>query len=586
MFVIRDMQNRLIKNYKALPIKKKLMLILSIIILIVSFFSFIVMQISFNIYNKQLINNSSEILNLYTTNIENELRKIDKLSFSILSDNKIQGYINTINEEKNSYARYYAMDSIRSALLNQSEKEKYISSISLVDVSENVYSFGNSVADYNESINKEILERVKKNAGGITWIEPLDGNSDFIAARKIRSLNNMNTIGILIIRIDTNSLIDWISKMSPQNNTNIIITSDTNSLIYKDNRLKIDDNSEVILKGKINKVHDINNKRYLINYGKSDYTKWNYIYLLPYENIFKGINIMNSILILSFIIIFIISDFIGISFTKGITDPIISLSKKMKKIQNGDFAINDIDKIPEEYCDEIGQLNNDFLVMADKIDILIKENYVKQILIKETQLKALQDQINPHFLYNTLNFINWEAKINKQYKISTMVNSLGNLFRNSINNKDNIIKVSEEISLVEDYISIQKIRFEERLDFKVNVDEDIKDCCILKLILQPIVENSIKYGLEYLTGVCEIQLNGFRDGDIMQIEVIDNGIGVSEEFIENFKKGVVESKGSGIGLKNIEERINLFFGEEYGLEINGQDNGGTIVKVRIPIKKL
>ena len=149
MLMIRDIQNRLIKNYKALPIKKKLMLILSIIILIVSFFSFIVMQISFNIYNKQLINNSSEILNLYTTNIENELRKIDKLSFSILSDNKIQGYINTINEEKNSYERYYAMDSIRNALLNQSEKEKYISSISLVDVSENVYSFGNSVADYN-----------------------------------------------------------------------------------------------------------------------------------------------------------------------------------------------------------------------------------------------------------------------------------------------------------------------------------------------------------------------------------------------------------------------------------------------------
>ena len=574
--------NKFKKYYKPLSIKQKVILILSIVILIVSILSFLAMQISFSIYNKQLINNSSETLNLYTTNIENELRKIDKLTFSILSDSKVQNYMKIINSNENSYERYYAIESLKKIIEDNSEAEKYISSISIVDLKENVYISGNSISDYNESLQKEILKRVEENAGKITWIEPLSGESDFIAARKIRSLNNMNTIGVIIVRINPTSLIDWISRISMQNNPNIIITSEANSIIYKDKKLNINDGSEVILQSYNNKVYDINNNKYLVSCGKSDYTKWKYIYLLPYENIFKGISMMNTLLIVSFVIIFFTTTFIGINFAKQITKPIIILSKKMNNIQNGDFNIKDIDKIPNEYCDEVGQLNNDFLVMADKIDTLIKENYLKQILIKETQLKALQDQINPHFLYNTLNSINWEAKINKQDKISTMVNSLGNLLRNSINNKNDIIKLYEEIDLVKDYIAIQKIRYEDRLEFKVNVDDDIKECNILKLIIQPIVENSIKYGLENLIGVCEVEIKAFKENNTLQIEVIDNGIGVSDEFIEKFKRGEIESKGTGIGLRNIEERIKLFFGEEYGLEINRRSDRGTIVKITIP----
>lgn len=580
--MITNIKNKLIRKYKSLSIKRKVISILSMSMLILSILSFIVMQISFKIYDNQLINSSSETLNLYTTNIENELRKIDKLTFHILSDNKVQKYIEIINSEGNSYEKYYAIESVKKILLDQSETEKYISSISLVDLNGNVYTSGNSMIDFNEATQKEILRRIEKKVGGITWIEPLNEDVDFIAARKIKSLSNMSTIGTLIIRINTNALIDWISKVDPQRNTNIIITSDANSIIYKDVRLRLHADSELILEGNTNKVYEINNIKYLINYGKSDYTKWNYIYLLPYETIFKDINIMRTVLIICFLIIFIIIDFIGIGFANTITNKIIILSKKMKKIQNGNFNIKGIDRIPDEYCDEVGQLNNNFLTMAGKIDTLIRENYIKQILIKETQLKALQGQINPHFLYNTLNSINWEAKINKQYKISTMVNSLGNLLRNSINSKNDIIKLKEEINLVQDYITIQKIRYEDRLEFKVNVDEEIKECCVLKLILQPIVENSIKYGVEYLTGVCEIEITASKDGETLLLEVMDNGTGVSEEFMDKFKKGEVESKGTGIGLKNIEERIKLFFGEEYGLEIKRRADRGTVVRIRIP----
>jgi two-component system sensor histidine kinase YesM len=580
--MIKNVKDLLKKKYKVLSIKRKVMSILSVLMLTLSILSFIAMQISFKIYDTQLINNSSETLNLYTTNIENELRKIDKLTFYILSDKQVQSYINIINTKGNSYEKYNAIQAIEKILFNQSETEKYISSITLVDLNGNVYNVGNSVTEYNEETQKEIFKKMEENTGGITWVEPLNGDSNFFAARKIKSLSNMSTIGTLIIRIDPKGLINWISKINPQINTNIVITSETNNIIYKDNKLKLNSNSDVILKGKTNKMYDINNIKYLINYGKSDYTKWNYIYLLPYETIFKNIIIMRSILIFGFFIIFILGGFLEIRFSNGILNQIIMLSKKMKKIQKGDFSIKDLDKVPDEECDELGQLNNNFITMADKIDKLIRENYIKQILIKETQLKALQGQINPHFLYNTLNSINWEAKMNKQYRISTMVNSLGNLLRNSIDNKVDIIKLNEEINLVQDYITIQKIRYEDRLEFKVNIDDEVKECYILKLILQPIVENSIKYGLEYMTGVCEIEISAFKYGNTIELEVRDNGAGVSEEVIEKFKRGEVESKGTGIGLKNIEERIKLFFGEEYGLEIEKRSTRGTVVKIKIP----
>ncbi|MBU3112774.1 sensor histidine kinase [Clostridium lacusfryxellense] len=577
-------KNNIKNKYKVLSIKRKVFIILTTLVLIISMLSFFLLQITFKVYDKQLINNSSEILNIYSTNIENELRKVEGLSFDVLSSNQTQNYLKTINSDKSSYERYDAITNMEAILRNKSQTERYISSISFVDINDKMYTVGNSAITIQDNTQKEIMKRLDEKSGGFVWMEPQGEYKNFILARKIRSISNFEVIGTLIIRIDAGTLVSSVSSMSPQYKANLMILSENKEVIYKDEKIASQKAIDVGLNATKSEIYNIDGKKFLLNSEVSDYTNWTYVYFLSYENIFKNIEIMRTIMVFCFLMIFTLAIFTGLGFSSSITKPIITLSKKMKKVENGNFDIMVMDKSSDGKCDEMGQLNNDFIVMVNKINDLIKENYTKQILVKETQLKALQSQINPHFLYNTLDSIHWIAKANKQIKISLMVKSLANLFRASIASTDNIIKIDDELKLLNDYITIQKIRYEERLDFSELVSEDIKDCHILKMTLQPLVENSIKYGLEQLTGVCKITIKSQKHKDFIEIIVSDNGIGMTEEFLRELELGVNKSRSTGIGIKNIDERIKLFFGDEFGLTVKSELNKGTTVIVRIPYK--
>jgi two-component system sensor histidine kinase YesM len=166
-----------------------------------------------------------------------------------------------------------------------------------------------------------------------------------------------------------------------------------------------------------------------------------------------------------------------------------------------------------------------------------------------------------------------------------MVHSLGNLMRNSISNKQYIIPICDELTLLDDYIRIQKIRYEERLDFSMNVEQEVLQFYIPKLTLQPIIENSINYGLEAVSRTCRILVQGFlKDGQI-EISISDNGPGMVEEFVEKILQGKVAPKGSGIGLRNIDERIKILYGMNYGIDIKSIPGEGTEVIVKIPCTK-
>jgi two-component system sensor histidine kinase YesM len=551
---------------------------------LISILSFTLLQVSFKVYDNQLINGSSQLLNLYSTNVENELRKIEALTFDIAASNESQNNLKIINRNISSYERYVAIQSMIEILTKGAQAEDYISSISFVDLNENMYTVGNSTISINKKKQGEIVKLADKKSGQIVWIEPQGEDTAFIGARQIRSLSNLNVIGTLIVRINAETLVNFVSSMSPQYKANLIILSDNKDIIYRDKKL-ISDSAVNLAAGNVsNKIYNIDKEKFLLNRQVSGYSNWSYVYFLSYENIFKNIVLMRTIMAFSFLVILVIAIFLGLSFANSITRPIITLSKKMKKIENGDFESIDLRSNLVENCDEVGQLNNNFIIMINKINDLIKENYVKQILIKETELRTLQLQINPHFLYNTLDSINWLAKATKQNKIALMVKSLANLLRSCITNKDNIITVKEELKLLNNFITIQKIRFEERLEVNIFIEEDLKDFYIPKLTLQPIVENSIKYGLEQFTGVCRVDIRAERYEDFFEILVIDNGPGVSDECVEKVKSGESKPQGTGIGLKNIDDRIKLFFGSEFGVSMRSSINEGTTVIVRIPYK--
>ncbi|MNM91017.1 Sensor histidine kinase YehU [compost metagenome] len=258
--------------------------------------------------------------------------------------------------------------------------------------------------------------------------------------------------------------------------------------------------------------------------------------------------------------------------------------KKMAIAEKGNFEVPTLEWDGGTRSDEVGHLNKRFYIMIDRINNLIRENYDKQLVIKETEYMALQAQINPHFLYNTLSSINWMARVNNQQSISLMVESLSNLLRSSIGNMDTVITIDEEISLLDNYITIQKFRYSEQLQIAIDIDESYKNYQIPKLTLQPIVENAIRHGLENMLGVCSIRITAKQNADFLVLTVADNGPGVEPEILEKLQRNEMESKGSGIGLKNINERLKILFGGSCGLDYESKLGEGMKVHITIPAR--
>ena len=221
--------------------------------------------------------------------------------------------------------------------------------------------------------------------------------------------------------------------------------------------------------------------------------------------------------------------------------------------------------------------------MALLIDRLVEEEKMK----REVELEALHAQINPHCLYNTLNTIKWMAKIQGAHSVSNAIVALVKLLRISINISGDFIPLKEEIEYIQNYVYIQKLRFNEDFIIDYDVDESLNDCMIPKLILQPIIENSIIYGMENAEKL-EIHVVCFKEteSETLVIKIIDNGPGISEQVLKTiFKDQKSESKFSKAGLNNVNQRIKLFCGEEFGQEILTKEQFGTTVIVRLPIRK-
>ncbi|HEY5466082.1 MAG TPA: sensor histidine kinase, partial [Clostridia bacterium] len=233
--------------------------------------------------------------------------------------------------------------------------------------------------------------------------------------------------------------------------------------------------------------------------------------------------------------------------------------------------------------EEVEQLTSDFRQLMLRIDSLIDEDISKQVLLADMRYKSLQQQINPHFLYNTLETVNWKAIEHGETEISVIVRSLSGLLRSAIGGPDTIT-VAEDLRIAEDYITIQKIRFEERLDYVADVPAEALRGVIPHLTIQPIVENCVTHNLEKNAGVCRIRLAARIEKGQLCIVVEDNGKGIDPDHVRRVLSGQVPTSESGIGLKNIDERIKLIFGEDYGIVVeNRLDEAGGILGTRVCI---
>jgi two-component system sensor histidine kinase YesM len=249
-------------------------------------------------------------------------------------------------------------------------------------------------------------------------------------------------------------------------------------------------------------------------------------------------------------------------------------------VEKGDFDA----KVKIEGKDEVNQLASTFNNMTDKIKKLINEVYINKIRQKELEMQMLQNQMNPHFLYNTLESIHMMAEVNRDKEVSRMARTLGKLLRYGIGRKQEQVTVKEEVEHLEDYIMLQKVRFEDIFVITVNVDRSLYECIIIKMILQPLVENAVYHGMENRSEGGKIEVKGYKSGEKIVFEVVDNGKGIDETQVKKLNDYINDRNNSfkSIGLKNINKRIRLYYGSLYGVEITSKIGIGTILKVIVP----
>jgi two-component system sensor histidine kinase YesM len=325
----------------------------------------------------------------------------------------------------------------------------------------------------------------------------------------------------------------------------------------------------------------VEGKKFLVVRNRLETVDWHVTCFIPTEYINRDIYnltaIVMGIALVSLLAVVIIVNLL----VRTISNPIIALSGKMRRVKEGDFSV----RVPVAVQDEIGVLSEVFNEMAERIDELIKTNYLANLRQKEAAIKSLQAQINPHFLYNTMESIRTLAVLNDDYDTARMIATLGSYLRFKLHGGSRWISLAEELENVRNYIAIMQMKYEWTIHLHTDIDTNLPRCRIIKLILQPIVENAILHGFNEHEGDGFIWIQAKLDEGNLIIEVQDNGCGMDEQRLLEIR-GILQAQGTddgeNIGLKNVHDRIRLEFGELFGLMIGSAPQNGTTVRLILP----
>ena len=581
-------------------IKNKLIIFFLIVIIIPSSF---ITSVMYDRAKKILIEKKGDsvISNLFQTSrvMDNILSNAEERLTSLTASPEFYDQLKNFSR-KNNHFQDQEIESIWNRIFTLQYHDTYIQGI-------HVYLYDQKVM-FTPYTNRKILEITNPNY--YHWLNvPINANTNssgwvishgitpnvsdtvghvFVLKKQIKNVHEKRTIGEACIMINLNSvkysLLDSVREGDQA--AALILNGDKIMLYSGDNKdvdREVTDLYNILNSNQGYFMKTVYEKKRLIGYTTSDYTGWKYVSLIPYSdmilNVAKIRNLAIGVNILSAGLAF----FLAYIFSHSIYKPIKTIESSMKSVQSGNFKV----QILKERKDEFSILNRGFNQMVSQIQKLIDELYHQRLLYKEAEIKNLQAQINPHFLYNTLDTIHWMAKLNKMKQVSDLTFSLAHFYRINLEGGKKIVTVRSTIELIKEYLNIQKVRYGNKFNVYMELDETLFEFKILHLIMQPLIENAIYHGIEKKKEQGNIWIRLFSADGNMIFVIQDDGVGISREKLEKITlqlKGQKSDDGSSFALVNIHKRIQVYYGEEYGLDIQSQISQGTIVKVFIPVQ--
>ena len=399
--------------------------------------------------------------------------------------------------------------------------------------------------------------------------------------------NGTSTLGVLLVDMNYSSIEQILKKANVGNSSEYVYLIDGKGEIiyhprqkliytdlYQENNIEAagyeDGSTEEIFQG----------EKRLVTVKTVSYTGWKIVSVVPMSSFDMGMTGTKYFVIMlvtvSMLAVILLNQLVSAS----IAMPLKKLNNSVKEWETGNMN-------PSIYIGgsmEVEHLGCTLRSTVEQIRQLMQDIVVEQEEKRKSELDALQSQINPHFLYNTLDSIVWMIEGERYEDAVFMITQLASLFRISLSRGKTVISVEDELKHARNYMNIQKVRYKNIFEVRFDIDEEILQCCTVKLVVQPLLENAIYYGVECMDGDGEIEVRGYRRNDDVYIEVTDNGLGIPENEVEQLlrENNRVHKRGSGVGLLNVHNRIRLRFGEKYGLEIESVPDEGTTVRIHLP----
>lgn len=554
----------------------------------------IVTGVSMKFTNTSIFENSSEythtIIQQMNQNIDSYIDYMENIAYLISSNEDVQDYL--FDEKIDNEGRYRILNQLQTILDSRSD----IRNVGIISKNGRML-----INDGSKSVNQDLdlntqewyATALEKPNGPILTSSHvqhiISGERPWVItlSRGIRDRSGSGEKeGVFFIDLNYSAISELCDQSTVGTKGYAFILDAKGNIVYHPqqqqlyNELQTENISLIMDTDEDTVLTGTGNDGKLYSISRSEKTGWTVVDCTNVKELLSKSRQAQSVYVLTAIILVIVALFFSRFMARSITLPIQKLRDSMKKVQEGDFSVSDV---VVDSKNEIGSLTKSFDVMTHRIHELMEQNVHEQEEKRKSELKALQSQINPHFLYNTLDSIIWMAEGKKNEEVVLMTASLARLLRQSISNEDEVVPIANEVEYARGYLTIQKMRYKDKLEFQIEVDSSILYIPLIKLVLQPIIENAIYHGLKYKESKGLLIVKGFmKDGNAV-LQVIDDGVGMDEETLAHiYDKHKVNYHSNGVGVYNVQKRLKLYYGEDYGITYTSELGKGTTATITIP----
>jgi two-component system, sensor histidine kinase YesM len=505
-------------------------------------------------------------------NLTSIIRGIENMSSYMIYDENFRTFFTTPHEDVQTIRQ--SEEAIRGYFTFQLMSYDYINSIELASNDGNTLTIGNPVSGNEVDLEVEAI----KKQGAPHWSNyykvdsPWNGTHGVITlTRVINDINNISQpVGLIKIRLDESKLYQTIEVDPSQQGEYFIMSNKGDVVLHRNSSLAgkpfPDSNvKDLVIKSEKKTVtYKTEDHTFLLVKKRIEDTNWLSVVLVNQEEVVRSLYNVRLLVLNMIILLALLGIVAFIGFYYWHIKPIIELTEQTKQLEKGDFTA----KVQINSQDEIGKLGTRFNKMVITIQKYIDIEYRLKIKQTESELKALQNQIDPHFLYNTLDMIRWTARIENALETGQLIERLSKIFRMNLNMGKMWISLEEEMIYLQNYLELQRSRMGDRLQFTIFYEDQVKEACIIKQVIQPLIENSIIHGFKDLPKQGKICIRCYKVDQELWIDIIDNGWGFESK--DDVSK---EKKVTGYALINIKERMRIVFGERFGMEQRKTEEG-------------